>query len=243
MNTRKLSVGSVLVSLMVACTLPVGANDLLRGKVQKDNTPQITRIKRPLMPGVDVTHGAEAGVLKATVNKKDAALQAAVEEDDFVLPFETREPNMDMSGLPNNKPLRSKTDDNSLIIEWEEWHHRVCAAIFERWKKLGIIPGKAHTRIKFTNDRRVVVTVTDVELAPDVFSHLPPLYRMYSGEELRRRFQNAVEMSVMPLNGMELLAFPERSKRTQVVINPYFSGTEESGYTYLRGDRERVSLP
>lgn len=229
-----------------ASTAPQATGQALKGKIQKGEGP--VRIRRPDMPpAVNVADTNETTGDTAVYNKPSTALRGVASESDFMLDFRKGSPvfapeTNTLKGKTENTKLSSDTEDESLIIEWEEWHHRVSQAIFERWRTLGMIPGVARTTLTFTRAGRVFCTVHEVDLPENVYNLAMPQYRAYSQEALRRMFARAVEDSVLPLNGSSTVHFPSRSKRDVVTLTPNFSGDVDEGYNWKHGDTERVHL-
>lgn len=238
------AVGVIAPSAVAQAQLTKGA---LKGKVQKMDAP--VRIRRPDMPAVGVAQPNEVGETGSAASKNN--LHGVASENDFMLNFKKESPVFAPSSAPlnagtakkdNNTSLANEAEDQELLIQWEEWHHRVSEAIFERWRTLGVFPGVAHTTLTFTRAGRVFCTVHAIDLPENVFQIMMPQYRGYSIEEIRRRFARAVEDSVLPLNGSSTVHFPERSKRDVVTLTPNFSGDVDEGYNWKHGDTERVQL-
>jgi hypothetical protein len=241
MKSTKLAL--VLIAV-VAVMLPPSAfgEDLLKGKVQKADSP--ARIKRPAMPVLGATAAVDEPAQSFAL-PKNTSHAGGLTEDDFVLNFTRQSPKSApvVGSVPSKKKdLAGDSEDAQLIIEWEQWHHRISEAIFQRWRTLGVFPGVARTTLTFSRDGRVDVTIHSVELPPNIYDVMMPQFRRYQLEEIRHLFQAAVEDSVMPLNGSSTVRFPERSKRTQVSITPNFSGDVDEGYNWKKDDYERVQV-
>jgi hypothetical protein len=217
-----------LLLLVIAMSLPSAfANDVLRGKVQKADQP--VRIARPTLPVVGETARVDIGTMKLPVKPID---------DNFTFNFETPQ------FAPKDQPkLEAGAEDASLVIEWEEWHRRVSQAIFERWRVVGVYPGRANTTIVITSDRRVRLNVESVELDPNIYGMVSPVHQMYSPEQLQRDYAAMIEQSVMPLDGSSIVAFPKGSKRRTMTLTPWFSNdSAHESCRWEHGDKERVSI-
>lgn len=238
------STNTLLVLIVMAAlslSLSAFANEgVLRGKVHKDDAP--TRIQRPAMPVLDAA--ASDGTRPTGTTKKSGGPHiGSLIEDDFLLNFKGKSQAPKTAPLnKTDKELDGEAEDQELIVEWEEWHHRVSDAIFQRWRKLGVYPGVARTTLTFNRDGRIEVNVRSLELPPNLYEVMMPEYRHYGVEEIRNLFAQAVQNSVMPLNGSSTVRFPARSKRTVMRLTPYFAGDVDEGYTWKHGDYERVPL-
>jgi hypothetical protein len=229
-----------------AATATAANTPSLKGKVQKQDAPM--RIRRPELPPMGVAESGEPSGAAVTT-RSGPSLHGVASENDFMLNFKKQSPVFAPTSLSgqaakhDNNSLASEAEDKELVIEWEEWHHRVSEAIFQRWRNLGVFPGIAHTTLTFTRAGRVFVTVHAVDLPDNLFQVIMPQYRGYSMEEIRRQFARAVEDSVLPLNGSSTVRFPERSHRDMVTLTPNFAGDVDEGYNWKHGDTERVQLP
>lgn len=238
------STNTLLVLIAVAAlslSSSAFANEgVLRARVHKDDSP--TRIQRPAMPALDAS--ASDGTHPTVTTKKGSGPHiGSLIEDDFLLNFKGQSQAPKAAPLnKTDKNLDGDVEDQALIIEWEEWHHRVSDAIFQRWRKLGVFPGVARTTLTFNRDGRIEVNVRSLDLPPNIYDVMMPEHRHYGIDEIRTLFAQAVQASVMPLNGSSTVRFPARSKRTVMRLTPYFAGDVDEGYTYKHGDYERVPL-
>jgi hypothetical protein len=242
MNSTKAKIALLNVAAIAVMVVPTAfANDVLKGKVQKADQP--VRIARPSMPLLGVAEIAEVGDPQS---KAVAPKKAQLTANDFTLDFKKQAPTTAPDfGNGQSKPspkLTADTEDADLIIEWEEWHHRISKEIFEHWRVLGIFPGTAMATMRFSRDRRVQVHVDSVELDESIYEILSPRYRMYTLPQLQREFARVIEESVMPLDGSSVVTFPERSKRTLMTFTSSFSNDGTEGYRWNHGDTERIRV-
>lgn len=223
-------------------------SSLLKGKVQRSDTP--TRIKRPELPVLQAMEKSDAST-RLRGHAATAAAQTELDEDDFVSNVRKMSPLVDSTvygdgekqqGEAKQDLLNGEVESADLVIAWEEWHRRVCAAIFQRWRQNGVFPGVARTTLRFTRDKHVQVIIREVELDPDVYELLPES-RHLTPAELELAFIRSVHESVLPINGALLLEFPAKSRRKVVEFSPAFRGTHgPAGYNWKKDDYERVPV-
>lgn len=233
----------LLISLMFSVSL-AGAENVLKGKVNAHSGP--VRIARPAMPSVDLSassKGSGSGGSKGVIDFGDMDFAAGLHKDfgKIDMPKPLGRLNAHTSSEPSGKPvsLDSSAEEAELVIAWEAWHKRVCSAIYERWMNNSKIGGVAHTTIRVTRDRRISVTLHDIEIAPWEMAHLPRDYH-FMEEKLREEFMREVQDSVDPLNGTSVLDFPSKSNRAETSFKPYFRKEGEAGYDWRTDDFERV---
>jgi hypothetical protein len=215
--------------------------ELLKGKVQASD--HVVRLQRPKTPVLQSASPSGAG-------SQPARLQAEIDFGDFALGRHRQMPEMPMEdrtayGAPPTAPmpapdLRSNAEDDELVIAWEEWHKRVCRAIYEAWMANSHIRGVAHTEITVTRDRHIYVTIKDVEVSPLEMARAPR--HIVMAGKLEEEFVNEIMQTVQPLDGSGVLTFPERSRRERTSFSPYFKKQGESGYDWRTDDYERVRL-
>lgn len=221
----------------------IAFSQVLKGHLQRQEQP--ARIKRPAMPAMPAL---ESGV-RSESSISSGAMKTGIQENDFAISFHKMSPHRDdtaygaalpKQGAVKESALVGEVESAELVIAWEEWHRRVCAAIFARWRQFGTLPGVATTTLNFTRDRHVQVTIHDVEIDPSIYDVFPAAAHM-SAAELQQAFMKTVYESVQPIDGDLVLEFPERSRRKSVHFNPAFRGTDgPAGYNWKRGDYERV---
>lgn len=218
---------------------------VLKGHLQRQDQP--ARIKRPVTP--TLTGIFSTDVVRGEHNISSNAIKTGIQENDFAIGFHKMSPQKDDTAYGVTAPKQAAVKENALIgeaesadlvIAWEEWHRRVCAAIFARWRQFGVLPGVATTTLNFTRDRHIQVTVHEVEIDPSIYDIVPESSRM-SAAELQQAFIKTVNSTIEPLDGDLVLEFPERSRRKTVQFNPAFRGTSgPAGYNWKKNDYERV---
>jgi hypothetical protein len=241
MNSKPTIFVAMVISL--CCPAMAATDDLLQGEVHQSD--HLTRIKRPdTLPLLQsATHSAQG--------QKSDRKSALIDLNDFEFAKKMiaapRVPRMDNTAFaadlqppsqePFHQPQRSEVDDREMIIAWEQWHKRLCEALYQNWTRFsfGLVPGSAHTTITVTRNHNITVTVGEIDVDPRaaVFFHV---------SDPQETFANRVLTSVRILDGSALLEFPARSRRTEVTITPNFEASigNSSGYDWKHGDIERV---
>lgn len=122
-----------------------------------------------------------------------------------------------------------------LVLAWDEWHKRVIEAFYERWKTGTDVSGQAKVTV-------IVSREGEIECSCDDFEQ-PSFGEFNSCAE--DAFKHAVRHAIMAVAKTATLDFPEQSQRDEVKIVTTFSMNMEglSGYSYKRGDTERVRVP
>jgi hypothetical protein len=231
---------ATLAGTVVSAQATEDAKELLKGKVQASD--HIVRLQRPKTPVLQSESPLGAG--------GTGKLQAEIDFGDFALGKHRQMPEMPMDdrtayGAPPTAPmpapdLRSNVEDDQLVIAWEEWHKRVCRAIYENWMANSHIRGVAHTEITVTRDHHIYVSIKDVEVSALEIARAPR--HLVMAGKLEEEFVNEIMQTVQPLDGSGLLEFPERSRRERTSFSPYFKKQGESGYDWRTDDYERVKL-
>jgi hypothetical protein len=214
------------------------AGHLLKGKIEQHDGGR--RLQRPAMPSLAASVDQSTGKSgSAPATRLSSAMDLG--SDGFTLNFNNRTAQSDDTTRgAKGDVLVGEAENSALVIAWENWHKRVCEAIFEHWKVNGNLPGVAHARLHFTRDRHVSVVVQDVYVDPLVYQILPVGSHM-SPQDLDHQYRMEVLESVSFLDGSPLLEFPSASKRTEVLLTPAFRGTSgPANFTWKRDDFERV---
>jgi hypothetical protein len=212
---------------------------LLRGKIEQRDG--FVRLQRPALPKLATSNESNSGKVSGNAQRSPFDLGA----DGFSLNFNNQSGVADdTAGSGGTKakvdPLVAEAENDAMVIAWENWHRRVCQAIFERWRVNGNLPGVGHARLRFTRDRHIEVIVEDIRIDDDVYSILPIGARI-SPEELDQQYRAEILDSVQPLDGSPVLAFPENSKRREVVLTPAFRGTRgPANFTWKKDDYEHI---
>lgn len=237
----RFTVGFVAASCLMFTINGIAFSQVLKGHLQRQDQP--ARIKRPALP---MLPGQIDG---GRTEPSMGSMKTGIQENDFAISFHKMSPQRDDTAYGSTVPKQGAVKENALVgevesaelvIAWEEWHRRVCAAIFARWRQFGVLPGVAATTLTFTRDRHVQVTIRDVEIDPTIYDVFPAAAHM-SAAELQQAFMKTVYDSVQPMEGDLVLEFPERSRRKSVHFNPAFRGTDgPAGYNWKKGDYERV---
>lgn len=234
----------IVIAALVALMVPQSAfgQDVLKGNVHKSDSP--TRIGRPALPVFRSTESVDDSPIQIEEFSKKSPMIGGISDEDFAPHLTRQSPKTapQASAARKSPRLEAEEDDAEMLIAWEEWHHRVSEAIFQRWRVLGVFPGTAYTTLRFSRDGHVDVTVNSLELPQNIYDLMKPQYRAYGIDEIRHQFSAAVQNSVVPLNGSSVVRFPERSRRTVMILTPYFSGDVDEGYHYKHNDYERVHL-
>lgn len=241
---------STAICVLALNVVSAQSEEVLKGKVERVDQP--TRIRRPILP---------AEIISA-VNHTDPAskpLQGNVQtkeilEDEDFSNFHKLSPLRDgtvygagtaqapKTAQTTEDLLQAEAQNNEMIIAWEEWHRRVCTAIFARWRQNGTLPGVAHTTLRFTRDRHIELIFNGVEVGADAYEVLP-YGSHFTEQELQQAFMRTVRQSVSPLDGDLVLEFPTKSRRQVVEFSPAFRGTNgPAGYNWKKNDYERVPV-
>jgi hypothetical protein len=228
-------VTGAIVALPAASYGQGATKPVLHGKIESSD--HVVRLQRPQTPTLDTSSSARgnSGPLKALVDFGDTDFAHTMQAQ------QAREDNQ-TAGKPNATEAEGRAESNELIIAWEAWHKRVCAAIYENWLRNSKILGVAHTTITVTRDRHISVIVKDLQIAPEELNRLPRNVP-FAQERLEQEFAREILASVEPLNGLSLLTFPEKSQRQVTEFHPYFKKIGEAGYDWTTDDYERVPLP
>ncbi|HEY9790896.1 MAG TPA: hypothetical protein V6D22_10885 [Candidatus Obscuribacterales bacterium] len=217
------------------------SDEVLHGRIESRTGP--TRLQRPGTPVLQSAAEQQPGC------KPASSLKALVDFGDFTFGQPAQKPEFakidDIAGgatpEPSAKPLESGTDEGALLIAWEEWHKRICKAIYENWLANSKIEGVAHTTICITRDRHITVTVEDVSISPMALARFPRGAQLVE-ERLETEFRKEIADTVQPLDGSMVFDFPSRSQRQEVVFHPYFRKEGNRGYDWTKGDYERVPV-
>lgn len=228
--------------LTMCCSLSATAempqtDQVLKGKVEQRDKP--VRLQRPGTPVLESSKGATSAKTASASAVNSATM--GLGSDDFLFNFKKGTGKSDNIGsAKSGGPLEGEAESGELVIAWEQWHKRVCEAIFQKWRVNGNLPGVAHVRLHFTRDRHVEVTVEDVHIDDSVYSVLP-VGEPATPEDLQEEFAAQILDSVSPLDGSPILDFPAKSKRRAVTFTPAFRGTRgPANFTWKKDDYEHV---
>jgi hypothetical protein len=234
--------GLIFLGFVSAAVAATPSDDpLLRGRVETRSGP--TRLQRPGTPVLQSNADTQPG------GKQSSSLKALVDFGDFTFGKPAQKPEFakfdDITGgatpAPTAQPLQSEAEDGAMIIAWEEWHKRICKAIYDNWLANSRIEGVAHTTICITRDRHITVTVEDVTISPLAIGRFPRGATLVE-ERLETEFRKEIADTVQPLDGSMVFDFPSKSQRQEVVFHPYFKKDGNRGYDWTKGDYERVPV-
>jgi hypothetical protein len=135
-----------------------------------------------------------------------------------------------LSGNAAENNERSK----ELMLAWDEWHKRVISAFYERWKNGTDISGQAKVTVIVSRDGDLDCSCSEFEQSDAHYDS--------SAEDA---FKQAVRNAILAVAKTPTVEFPALSQRREVKIVTTFSMNMlgPSGYSYKRGDTERVRLP
>lgn len=215
------------------------ADDPLQGRVQERN--MLKRVNRPAMPsrplGEALEHVSNAvrGHKKSGFDLTASSISNTLDKGIFDLSKPAdRGDNKQLkagAGAAESKDLT----DKDLVIAWENWHKQLCSTIYRHWLIYGNIPGEAAIALHIGRNGDIRFDMSD--------------YHVDASEEFsmnqRQLFEHSIDRTLQMLERSEVLEFPARSQRQEVSLTTKFSFTESdggpSGYTWKRGDYERVN--
>jgi len=214
------------------------SSSTLQGRIEQRNALQ--RVNRPAMPSRPLGEALEHA--PSGTSTKHAGFDLAASSvsnllDKNAFNFGLRSE----SGKPDNFPSANTAQkagvdasDKELVIEWEEWHKRLCATIYHFWLTYGNIPGDGVVTMKVNRDG-------DIDFDLDDF-HVNP-FEQFSPQQ-KELFDRSVGRTLQNLAHTDVLVFPPRSQRKDVSLTTKFTFTEqdsgEQGYTWKKGDYEKV---
>lgn len=238
-------VGAFLMIQVGVQAEPLKDETVLKGKVQASD--RVVRLQRPKLPRLDAQSPVgNPGQLKAAVNASDFNFSLKSSQNGSGITYTAETPERDDSAAPTQqdaKPLASEAEDADMVIAWEQWHKRVCQAIYENWIRNSKIPGIAHTTLTVTRDHHITVDVRDVNIAPHALEMLPRAGASFRVDQLNDEFVREIQATISVLDGTSILEFPSGSRRTTTSFHPYFSKDGDmNGYEWRRDDYERVHL-
>ncbi|MBY0356873.1 MAG: hypothetical protein K2W82_02645 [Candidatus Obscuribacterales bacterium] len=206
----------LIISALVSA--PVNCAPAIKGRVETGDV--FVKLARPT---------AKAVPQEATPDKSGAT-KPVIDVSDFM--FGNAE---EFAQKTVDAEKKSEKDESELVIAWENWHRRVSAIIYRRWKVYGSVSGEA--KVRLTVSREGVINVKFLSFLEQAEDE----YEETVGEQAA--FESKVLAALASLNHNPALEFPAQSKRQEVVLNTRFtshSGVGPSGYSWKRGDYERV---
>lgn len=228
----------LFTSAMVIFLLPASTygSGLIKGRVEKKES--YFRIGRPAQS--EHTLGAvstqnlgnlsNSPCFKVNPQKDLCNISAS----DFMLSGAVSGKTDDKVEKPSAVPaLAADVSESDLLVVWEEWHKRISQTIYGQWATVAPAAGEAHVALTFRRDRSVTITVKQYHSLHG-----------YSNDN-ESKFVDAIYKVVQSVSGSNELAFPEQSKRQEVVLNACFRSNPydiASGYSYKHGDVERVNM-
>lgn len=200
--------------------------------VKPAGLPLPSAAKHPLLPKAE---------LDALSRQSENSLSSMIDSNDFMLgvrpeEFARQAISDDKAGAVTKDGELSESD-RELIIAWESWHKAVSAAIYRRWRIFGTVAGEA--KVKLVVSREGDISSKLISYDYDAGDDLD----IFGSKEL---FEANVVETLKSLNHDSVLVFPVKSKRQEVVLNTRFAshmGLGLSGYSWKRGDVERVQIP
>ncbi len=199
------------------------SSDYLKGRVEKkDNYFHITRPPHNLKK--------DQALYQPDMASKSQTSNISL--DDFVLAGSSLIGKTEQVDSHRDKMLLGEDTAEDLLILWEEWHKKISKAIYTQWANYAPGPGEAHVTLTFRKDRSINLSVTRYNSLAD-----------YGNDGNQWQFIDAIHKAVQEINGSPDLAFPDKSKRKEVVLNACFRSNPYDtvgGYSFKRGDVERV---
>jgi hypothetical protein len=246
MMAGKHMVALIAVLLSTSAAQAQDPVNVLKGKVQAGD--HVVRLQRPATPALQSERPSadtENRRLKAVVDFGDFNFKASASKQQTRPDGITYKPESPVADTTEKAAplLDADTQDDNLVIAWEEWHKRVCKAIFDNWTRISSVSGIAHTTITITRDHHISVDIKDVEINQALLDRMPRGMEAQGAERLREDFMRQIEETLQPLDGGIVLEFPSQSRRTVTSFHPYFSKDGDlDGYQWTKNDFERVHV-
>jgi hypothetical protein len=138
--------------------------------------------------------------------------------------------------LKKDKEPQTDLAENGLTVEWEAWHKRLSSNIYDFWLQLGKVPGEGTVVLRITKTGDISSELKDF--------HVNPLERI--SHEQRELFERSVSRTIQRLAHQNVLDFPAKSQRQEVVLSTKFAYSDldnqrAPGYTWKQGDVEQLN--
>lgn len=225
---------------------PLEAQGELKGRIEHRNA--LPRVNRPAMPSRPLGEALEH-VSNAAASRRKAGFDLAASSvsnllDKHSFQFGLSSQNAKTDKITEPEPSKAKalagnaeSQEKELTIAWENWHKKLCGSIYHFWLVYGNIPGEGKVTLQISRNGDIEFDLQNFYVSPvEQFSH-----------DQRELFQHSVGRTVQMLEHTDALAFPEHSQRDKVTLTTKFSFSETEdgaqGYTWKRGDYEKVSTP
>jgi hypothetical protein len=219
---------------------PCRADDLLQGRIEQRNA--LTRVTRPAMPSrpsgdaLDHVDPSAGHSRKAEFDLAASSVSNLLDKRAFDFNYHGGGGRYDNSD-ESDRPLRAGAEagDKDLIIAWEEWHRRLCAAIYHNWQIFGNVPGEGIVVLHVTREGDLDFEMKGFKVG--LYEQCFPCQR--------EKFEQRVGSTLRLIDHTFVLNFPERSQRKEVTLGTRFKFSEQgegpNGYTWKHGDYERIT--